>query len=598
MILQETASIHFSAPEWDLSDLYDSPESPSLAADLVAASTRAKAFCSAYEGCLARLDGAAMGAAIAEYESICELLCKASSFAQLMFAAHVGDPEVGRFHQLVRERTTDISAETLFFTLQINKLDDAVLERMLDDPATAHYGPWLRDVRVFRPHQLSDEVERMLHERSVTGSAAWSRLSDETLARLRFPVRGEELPLAGVLNNLSSPDRSLRRDSAKAVSGVLEENIGLFSLVTNTLAKDKGIDDGWRSYPRPVSFRNLCNLVEDEVVDALSSAVRDSYGNLSHRYYKLKASWLGAEVLDYWDRNAPLPDSDDTHYTWLEARDIVLSAYGDFSPEFATIAKRFFDGGWIDAAARPDKNSGAFSHSTVPSVHPYILMNFHGRSRDVATLAHELGHGVHQVLAGPRGTLMSSTPLILAETASVFGEMLTFRTILERADSRAKRRSLLAGKVEDMLNTVVRQVSFYEFERQVHEERRSGELLPDRIGDIWMDTQKESLGPAFRFDAEYRHYWAYIPHFIHTPFYVYAYAFGDCLVNALYDVFQDGHPGFQAKYQKMLSAGGTLRHKELLAPFGLDASAPAFWHRGLSVISRFIDELESDDGKV
>ena len=578
-------------PEWNLDDLYDGPQSPALKADLDAAERRAKAFRQRYQGQLAYPPGG-LGAAIAEYEAISELMYKASSYAQLLNAAKVSDPEVGQFHQSVRERVTAISTETLFFSLDLNRLDDADLERLLQEPAAAHYAPWLRDLRIFRPHQLSDDVEKILHEKWVAGPAAWGRLFDETIADLRFPIAGESLPISDALNRLTDREPARRKEAAKAIGAVLGANARIFALITNTLAKDKAIDDDWRHYPRPVSFRNLCNLVEDEVVDALVSAARDNYANLGHRYYKLKAKWFGVDTLDYWDRNAPLPDADDTRYTWDEAKALVLDAYGAFSPDLKDIAGRFFERSWIDAAPRAGKNSGAFSHSTVPSVHPYILMNFHGRSRDVATLAHELGHGVHQVLAGPQGTLMASTPLTLAETASVFGEMLTFRAILDRTDDPRRRRALLVGKVEDMLNTVIRQTAFHSFEARLHDERRNGELLADRIGEIWMETQKESLGPAFRFDAEYRHYWAYIPHFVHTPFYVYAYAFGDCLVNALYDTFRDGHPRFQAKYLDMLRAGGSLRHKQLLEPFGLDASDPAFWKRGLAVISRFIDELE------
>ena len=365
----------------------------------------------------------------------------------------------------------------------------------------------------------------------------------------------------------------------------------LFSLITNTLAKDKEINDTWRKYPRPGSYRNRSNMVEDEVVDALVTAVRGSYGRLSHRYYTMKARWLGLPKLQHWDRNAPLPRDDDRLIEWDEARDRVLTAYGAFSPDLASVGKRFFDNAWIDAAPTPGKSGGAFAHPTVPSAHPYLLLHYHGRTRDVMTLAHELGHGVHQVLAGDQGYLMSGTPLTLAETASVFGEMLTFRALLDAAPP-AQRRIMLASKVEDMLNTVVRQIAFYQFETRVHDERRSGEILPERLGEIWMDVQTESLGPAFEFTPEYNVFWAYIPHFIHSPFYVYAYAFGDCLVNALYSVFQGGHPGFQAKYLAMLRAGGTKRHKELLAPFGLDASDPAFWTKGLDVISGFIDELE------
>ncbi len=580
-------------PEWDLEDLYSGPDAPELGADLAWAEAQSKAFAGRYKGRLADLDGAALGEAIAAYEGIAERLGKATSYAQLVFAANVGDPEAGRFHQTVQERATDISTETLFFTLELNRLDDAVLARQLESPAAGRDAPWIRDLRAFRPHQLSDEVEQLLHEKSVTGRAAWVRLFEETVADLRFPVDGKALTLADVLNALTDHDRAVRRKSAKALGRVLSGNLRLFSLITNMLAKDKEIEDQWRKFPFPVSERNLSNQVDDAVVEALVASVRDAFPDLAHRYYRLKARWFGRKTLDYWDRTAPLPDDQDRPYTWDAARALVLDAYGGFAPEMADIARRFFDHRWIDAPPRPGKDSGAFSHPTVPSAHPYILMNFHGRARDVMTRAHELGHGVHQVLSAGQGALMADTPLTTAETASVFGEMLTFRAMLAGETAPSRRRILLAGKVEDMLNTVVRQIAFHEFERRVHDERRTGELSAERLGGIWLDVQRESLGPAIRFDDGYRNFWAYVPHFVHTPFYVYAYAFGDCLVNSLYDVFQKGHPGFQAKYLDMLRTGGTLRHKELLAPFGLDAGDPAFWRRGLDVVSGFIDELEA-----
>lgn len=578
-------------PSWDLSDLYSGPDSPAVEADLSRADQQAQAFAVAHAGKLAGMSGAALAAAIVEYERIEELLGRLMSYAQLLFSGDSTDPALGQFYQTVSERVTTVSSHLLFFTLELNRLDEPVLEQKLADPALAHWRPWLRDLRVFRPHQLSDELEKLLHEKEVTGHTAWSRLFDETVAGMRIPVNGEELTVSAALNRLSDHDRPVREAAGKAVGAAFGERVRLFSLITNTLSKDKEIIDTWRRYPRPTSSRNRANMVEDEVVDALVAAVRDEVPRLSHRYYLMKAKWLGLPKLMHWDRNAPLPEDDDRHIDWNEARERVLTAYGAFSPELAGVGKRFFDRPWIDATLKPGKAGGAFAHPTVPSAHPYLLLNYHGKTRDVMTLAHELGHGVHQVLAGAQGYLMSGTPLTLAETASVFGEMLTFRALLDAANPK-QRRIMLASKVEDMLNTVVRQVAFYRFETLVHDERRSGELLPERIGEIWLQVQTESLGPAFEWTPEYNVFWAYIPHFIHSPFYVYAYAFGDCLVNALYSVFQSGHPGFQAKYLDMLRAGGTRRHKELLAPFGLDASDPAFWKKGLSVIAGFIDELE------
>ena len=579
-------------PQWDLSDLYSAPDAPEIEKDFVRAESLSTDFASKYQGKLAGITGDVLAQAIADYEVITEILYKAMSYAQLLYAADVSDGEKGRFYQTTQERVTDISTATLFFRLELNRLEDNVLAKQLESGTAAHFGPWIRDVRAFRAHQLSDELEKLLHEKSVSGRAAWVRLFDETEAALRFPLDGKDMSMSDVLNMMSDKDAKQRKKAAKVLGKVLGQNIKLFSLVTNTLAKDKSIEDGWRSYPRPISERNLSNQVEDDVVDALVSSVQDSYPELSHRYYRLKAGWFGVDALDYWDRNAPLPGDENRLYGWEDARKTVLDAYGKFDPKLAEIADQFFDKRWIDAELREGKDSGAFSHSTVPSVHPYILMNFHGKARDVMTLAHELGHGVHQVLSGPQGTLMADTPLTTAETASVFGEMLTFRSLLDGEDDPARRRILLAGKVEDMLNTVVRQIAFHTFETRVHDERSGGELSPERLGDIWMDVQGESLGDGIRFDDDYRSYWAYIPHFVHSPFYVYAYAFGDCLVNSLYDVFQGGHPGFQGKYLDMLSAGGTRRHKELLAPFGLDASDPTFWKRGLGIVAGFVDELE------
>jgi oligoendopeptidase F len=579
-------------PAWDLSDLYPGPDSAAVQADFARAELDAKAFAAAYAGKLGGLNGAELATAIGTYEKIEEVLGRLASYAQLLFAGDSTDAVIGRFYQTVNEKVTAISSDLIFFTLEMNLLDDAVLERKLADPALARYQPWLRDLRVFRPHQLSDELEKLLHEKEVTGHAAWNRLFDETIAGMRIRLGDQDLTVSATLNKLSDHDRSVREAAGKAIGAAFGERMRLFSLITNTLAKDKEIIDTWRHYPRPGSYRNRSNMVEDEVVDALVTAVRGSYPRLAHRYYTMKARWLGLPKLQHWDRNAPLPDDDDRLIDWAEARERVLGAYGRFSPELASVGKRFFDQPWIDATLKPGKSGGAFAHPTVPSAHPYLLLNYHGRTRDVMTLAHELGHGVHQVLAGAQGYLMSGTPLTLAETASVFGEMLTFRALLDAATPK-QRRIMLASKVEDMLNTVVRQIAFYRFETLLHDERRSGELLAERIGELWMQVQTESLGPAFEFTPEYSVFWAYVPHFIHSPFYVYAYAFGDCLVNALYSVFQSGHPGFQAKYLEMLRAGGTKRHKELLAPFGLDASDPAFWTRGLDVIAGFIDELEA-----
>lgn len=579
-------------PTWNLDDLYTGPDAQELETDLGNAENQSKSFQRDFEGKLAQLSGADLAKAIEKYEQTLDTLYRVMSYAQLLHAGDMGNAEVGRFYQTLQERVTNITTLTLFFTLELNQIDDAVLSDQMSDAALQRFAPWINETRALRPYQLSDELEKLLHEKSVTGRAAWSRLFDETMADMRFDVAGAEQTMSETLNQMSDRDPATRKTAAKSLSAGLTKHARVLSLITNNLAKDKEIEDEWRKFSSPMASRNLSNQVEDEVVDALVHAVRDRYGDLSHRYFALKAKWFGQDKLNWWDRNAPLPDAGGSDFTWDQAKDSVLSAYHGFAPEMATIASRFFDERWIDAPPRPGKNSGAFSHPTVSSAHPYILLNFHGKTRDVMTLAHELGHGVHQVLAAPQGTLMSNTPLTLAETASVFGEMLTFQSLLSQETDPNRKRIMLAGKVEDMMNTVVRQVAFHEFERHVHAERPNGEISAERLSEIWMETQRESLGPVFEFDDDYKPLWGYIPHFIHSPFYVYAYAFGDCLVNSLYSVFKDGHPGFQDKYFEMLKAGGTKRHKELLAPFGLNASDPEFWKRGLSVISGFIDELE------
>ncbi|CAI3923216.1 Oligoendopeptidase F (PepF) (PDB:3CE2) [Commensalibacter papalotli (ex Botero et al. 2024)] len=579
-------------PSWDLSDLYPSPDSPELKNDLEKAREKVEAFAANWKGNLKDASGQELAMAIDLYQEISEILGRVGSYAQLMFATDSTDAKVAQFYQYINEQITNISSGTLFFTLELNRISEEELQAKLSNEALLSWKPFLDSIRVFKPYQLNDEIEKVLHEKSVTGRTAWSRLYDETLASMQVTVQDEKVTLGEALNKLSSADRQMRENSAKGLGESFNGNIRLFSLITNTLAKDKHITDEWRKFPRVDSERNCDNMIEDDVVDALVNAVTQDYQRLSHRYFTLKAKWLGLDKLQHWDRNAPLPDDTDQTIPWEQAKEIVHTAYNEFNPDMGSMIKQFLDQPWIDAALRPGKSSGAFAHPTVPDVHPYILLNYHGRNRDVMTLAHELGHGIHQILAAKQGYIQSNTPLTLAETASVFGEMLTFQSLLRSQKTPEQRRIMLSRKVEDMLNTVVRQIAFYQFERKVHEARQTNELLPDEIGNFWMETQQASLGPAFEFTPEYKSYWTYIPHFIHSPFYVYAYAFGDCLVNALYKVYQDGHENFQEKYIEMLQAGGTKKHKELLAPFGLDASDPAFWRKGLDVISQFIDELE------
>jgi oligoendopeptidase F len=584
-------------PEWNLADLYPSMESEAFARDFVEAAEACKAFAEDYKGRLENLarDSSNEGLieAVRRYEAIDDKLGRIMSYAGLVYAGDTSDPARAKFYGDTQEKITAASTDLLFFTLELNRIDDAVLNSAAAKEPLSHYRPWLDDIRKDKPHQLDDRLEQLFHEKSVTGQAAWNRLFDETMTALRFKVEDQELSLEPVLSLLQDPSAPKRKQAAEALALGLEQNIRTFTLITNTLAKDKEISDRWRGYQDVADARHLSNRVEREVVDALVAAVHSAYPRLSHRYYKLKAKWFGVETMPHWDRNAPLPNVPTRTVGWEEARTTVLDAYRGFSPDMAAIAQRFFDGRWIDAPVRPGKAPGAFAHPTVPSAHPYVLLNYQGKPRDVMTLAHELGHGVHQVLAGPNGALMAPTPLTLAETASVFGEMLTFRALLAKTATKEERRALLAGKVEDMINTVVRQIAFYTFERKLHTARREGELTSDQIGEIWLSVQEESLGPAIKLMPGYETYWAYIPHFIHSPFYVYAYAFGDCLVNSLYGVFERAQEGFAERYLAMLAAGGTKHHSELLKPFGLDATDPGFWGIGLGMIEGLIGELEA-----
>ena len=586
-------------PVWDLSDLVPAPAARHIAADLAAAAKQAAAFRRKYENKTARLSAAAFGRAFADYERLCETLGRLGSYVSLDRQTRLDDAAAGQTYQSVSEKINDISAQMIFFRLEINRVPDTIFKAWLKDKEVARYRPVLVQMRAFRPYQLPDEVEKILHDREVTGTAAWMRLFDETTARLRFPFRGRELTETEIFHQLLSHDAAVRRVAHLSIGGVLKENAATFGLILNTIAKEKDVDDRQRGFKSVMAARNLDNQVEDEVVEALTQAVRQSHKRLSHRYYRLKAKWLGKAHLDIWDRNAPLPFAAKRKISWGRAQEIVLGAYGAFHPVLAETGRKFFGSGWIDAQPRAGKDSGAFSASTVPSAHPYILMNYKGGLDDVMTLAHELGHGVHQVLAGKQGYFMADTPLTLAETASVFGEMLVFQSLLASEKDPNARRALLARKVEDMLNTVVRQVAFHDFECRFHEARKKGELTPEQTGTLWMQVMRQSLGPAFRFDDNYRYFWAYISHFYHSPFYVYAYAFGDCLVNALYMAYKDsekrGDQGFAGKYIGLLAAGGTQHHSELLKPFGLDATDPAFWRRGLALIESFIDQLESGE---
>jgi len=583
-------------PEWDLRDLYTAPDAPELTRDLAWLEKECAAFAADYEGRLATLDADAMLACIRRNERISAVAGRVMSFAGLRYYQNTLDAARAKFMSDCQEKITDFTTPLVFFSLEFNRIEDDHYQALFGANADiARYKPVFDRMRALRPHQLSDELEKFLHDQSTVGAAAWNKLFDETMAGLEFNVEGYEgaMNLEATLDLLSEQDRATREKGARALAAVFGQNVKLFARVHNTLAKEKEIEDRWRKMPTPQHGRHLSNHVEPEVVEALRNAVVAAYPKLSHRYYRLKARWMGLPKLQVWDRNAPLPMEEKRVVNWDEARRMVTEAYSAFDPRMAALAEPFFAKGWIDAGVKPGKAPGAFAHPTVTEVHPYVMLNYLGKPRDVMTLAHELGHGVHQVLAAPQGEMLADTPLTLAETASVFGEMLTFRKLLAQAKDKAERKTLLAGKVEDMINTVVRQIAFYDFESKLHAARRQGELTPEDINALWMSVQGESLGDAFDFMPGYETFWSYIPHFVHSPFYVYAYAFGDGLVNALYAVYEEGLPGFQEKYFDMLRAGGSKHHKELLAPFGLDASDPKFWDKGLSMIAGMIDELEA-----
>ncbi len=584
-------------PEWDLSDLYAGEDAKELKRDMDWLEKACADFAVDYEGKMANLGATGMLECVLRYEKIESITGRIMSFAGLRYYQNTTDAERAQFMANAQDKITAFTTPLVFFSLELNRIDDTELDSWLDQNADlGRYKPVFERLRAMKPYQLSDELEKFLHDQSTVGSAAWNRLFDETIAGLTFTVNGDELNIEGTLNLLTDPDRDRREAGARELARVFGDNVKLFARVHNTLAKEKEIEDRWRGMPTPQTGRHLSNHVEPEVVEALRNAVVAAYPKLSHRYYELKRKWLGLDVMQVWDRNAPLPMEDPTLVHWDKAQSTVMEAYADFAPEMAEIAKPFFTDGWIDAAVKPGKAPGAFAHPTVTDVHPYVMLNYLGKPRDVMTLAHELGHGVHQVLAAGQGEMLSSTPLTLAETASVFGEMLTFRKMLDGAETQEQRKVMLAGKVEDMINTVVRQIAFYDFECKLHDARGRGELTPDDINALWMSVQAESLGPAFEYMDGYETFWAYIPHFVHSPFYVYAYAFGDGLVNALYAVYEEGGEDFQDKYFDMLKAGGSKHHKELLAPFGLDASDPKFWDKGLSMISGMIDELEAMEG--
>ncbi len=588
-----TKNILGKLPIWNLKDLYESPKAKKLSNDLNKLRITTKKFEKKYELKITKLSSNQLLKAIIELEDIDTKIDKIMSYAHLLVAQDGNNEKNKIFYQQMQEQITNIASSIVFFSLEINEISEKNLKKIYADKKLKIYKNWIKNIRKFKPYQLGVKTEKLLQEKSITSRSAWIRLFDDTIASLKFPFKGKNLSSAEIFNFLSDKKESNRKKSAEVVSAVLKNNISLFTSITNNLAKDKSINDKWRGLPNPVSSRNLSNVVEDEVVEALTETIKENYSKISHRYYKIKSKWLKKKSLMYWDRNAPLPFQSQSIYSWKDARQIVTDAYSNFDKRAGNIVNKFFDNSWIHAPVIQGKSPGAFAASTVPSVHPFILVNYQGKARDIATLAHELGHGIHQYLAGQKQTYFNSaTPLTLAETASVFGEMLTFKSLLSITTKENERKGLLANKVEDMLNTVVRQIAFFEFEKHIHHQRKIKELSVDEICKIWIDVQKKSLGPSIKFNDDYKYFWSYIPHFIHSPFYVYAYAFGDCLVNSLFNVYESKLPKFEDKYITLLESGGSDTYDKLLKPFGLNPKKKDFWQKGVNVIENLIDQLE------
>ena len=580
-------------PVWNLRDLYESPKSKNLNNDLNKLRIATKKFEKKYTSKIVKLSPNQLLKAIVELEDIDTKMDKIMSYAHLLVAEDGNNEKNKIFYQQMQEQITNIASSIVFFSLELNEISETSLKKIYADSKLQTYKNWIKNIRKFKPYQLDVKIEKLLQEKSIISRSAWVRLFDDTIASLKFPFKGKNLSSAEIFNYLSDTKESNRKKSAQVVSRVLKDNISLFASITNNLAKDKSINDKWRGLPNPVSSRNLSNVVEDEVVEALTDTIKENYPKISHRYYKIKSKWLKKKSLMYWDRNAPLPFQSQNVYSWKDAKNIVLDAYSNFDKRAGDIVNKFFENSWIHAPVIPGKSPGAFAASTVPSSHPFILVNYQGKARDVATLAHELGHGIHQYLAAQKQTYFNaSTPLTLAETASVFGEMLTFKSLLSITKNASERKGLLANKVEDMLNTVVRQIAFFEFEKKIHDQRKIKELSVNEISEIWIDVQKKSLGPSIKFNDDYKYFWSYIPHFIHSPFYVYAYAFGDCLVNSLYNVYENKLHGFEDKYITLLESGGSNTYDKLLKPFGLNPKKKDFWQKGVNVIENLIDQLE------
>ena len=584
-------------PIWDLSDLYNGADDPKIEADFASGANNVKelaklqgAFLSA-RGNAERL-GLLIDQAASLYERAMDDIGGALAYAGLSSAIDRENPIISKLQSDLGTQAAMISADSLYLSLELNKLEDWEIEQALKaTPKAQKWRPWLRRIRASRPHELTPDLERLLLER-MPAVSQWTRLFDETLARMRAKVGKEQLTLNDALTRLSSPQPAVRKAAAQGLTTALREVAPVLALSLNTLAFEKQVEDRWRKYADPAASRHLANEVDKDAVDAMADAVGESYATLSHRYYALKARIMGRKQLDFWDRNAPLTQDVQKTYGWEEAKAIVLASFRQMGPEFENRAKIFFDKPWIDAQPRPGKTSGAFAHPVTANRHPYVLLNFSGDRREVLTLAHELGHAVHQTLCQPLGSILADTPLTLAETASIFAEGLVFEHLVATA-SLEEKKALLAGKIEDGLNTVIRQIAFHRFEEKFHAARQEGEVSVDQINAIWLDVMGASLGPAIKLNDGYEVYWSYVGHFVNSPFYVYAYAFGDLLVSALMEKRREDPAGFTPGYQALLAAGGTKTYVDALAPFGMNPRDKAFWKMGCARLEGLIDAFEA-----
>lgn len=586
-------------PGWDLSDLYDGINDPKINEDLQKYQKMTEQFAADYKGRLQNMTAAEFGKTIKIYEEISVIGSLLGEFAYLNMCTQMKNAEAMAFYQNISEKLTDFAKPSVFYTLEINQIPEAKLAEWLKDESVAAYKYWLERVRRFKKHELSEAVEEVFLEKSVTSSSAWVRLYEEHSSRLKYIVDGKEYNDAEISKLLQDKDPKVREKAGKELNRVSKENAPLFSFIYNMVIKDKAIEDNKRGFAKPISERNLSENVKDEVVDALAETVKKNYQNISHRFYKLKSKWLGVDKMQYWDRNAPLPFAADLHYGWDEAVKLVLNAYKEFSEDLYKTALPFFENNWIDVPPRDGKRSGAFAAGTTSTKHPYLFLNFVGKQNDVLTLAHELGHGCHMRLRQKNGDLNETSRMTSEEVASVFGEMITFQSMLRSIDDDKARLCLIASKVNDMINTAFRQIAFHFFESKAHDERKNGELSEQRLADIWVEVQKDVLGSSVVFDENSAYIWAQVGHFFFLPFYVYAYSFADCLVNSLYQVStEDKVQNFPAQYLEMLSKTAITEYDELLKPFGLNPSDPAFWNKGLRLISGYIDELERLDKKI